>query len=355
MALIYRFRKPALSEAREKNLLLYLGQTIGLDIKDIETEYCFYVDAKETLSPAEMAILQWLLCETFEPENFSSECFLNASPEHLMAGSGVARNSAAEVFEVGPRMNFTTAWSTNAVSVCHSCGITKIIRVERSRRFKLVFGGPSSVSTRNAIQEKEKDFLDAVHDRMTECPYPERLWTFETGINPEPVYEVKVIEQGRSAIEEISRKLGLGLDGWDIDYYFNLFAHALKRNPTNVECFDLGQSNSEHSRHWFFRGKLVIDGLEIPHTLMEIIKDPYEKNPNNSIIAFGDNSSAIRGYRIRTIIPDKPGSPSPFREKELTYHIVFTAETHNFPSGVAPFPGAETGTGGRIRDVQAVG
>ena len=28
------------------------------------------------------------------------------------------------------------------------------------------------------------------------------------------------------------------------------------RTPTNVELFDLGQSNSEHSRHWFFSGKL---------------------------------------------------------------------------------------------------
>ena len=35
-------------------------------------------------------------------------------------------------------------------------------------------------------------------------------------------------------------------------------------------------------------------------------------------------------------------------------HILLSAETHNFPSGVAPFPDAETGTGGRIRDVQAM-
>ncbi|MCX8070258.1 MAG: phosphoribosylformylglycinamidine synthase, partial [Thermodesulfovibrionales bacterium] len=40
---------------------------------------------------------------------------------------------------------------------------------------------------------------------------------------------------------------------------------------------------------------------------------------------------------------------------EPLYHIIFTAETHNFPTGVAPFPGAETGTGGRIRDVHATG
>ncbi len=39
----------------------------------------------------------------------------------------------------------------------------------------------------------------------------------------------------------------------------------------------------------------------------------------------------------------------------MLYHIIFTAETHNFPTGVAPFPGAETGTGGRIRDIQGTG
>jgi phosphoribosylformylglycinamidine synthase len=41
--------------------------------------------------------------------------------------------------------------------------------------------------------------------------------------------------------------------------------------------------------------------------------------------------------------------------QQVQYHIIFTAETHNFPTGVAPFPGAETGTGGRIRDIQATG
>ena len=35
--------------------------------------------------------------------------------------------------------------------------------------------------------------------------------------------------------------------------------------------------------------------------------------------------------------------------------ILLSAETHSLPSGVERFPGAETGTGGRIRDVQATG
>ncbi|KAJ1386224.1 PurM, N-terminal-like protein, partial [Ochromonadaceae sp. CCMP2298] len=40
---------------------------------------------------------------------------------------------------------------------------------------------------------------------------------------------------------------------------------------------------------------------------------------------------------------------------QLLLHPILTAPPHNFPSGVAPFPGAETGTGGRLRDVQATG
>ncbi len=46
---------------------------------------------------------------------------------------------------------------------------------------------------------------------------------------------------------------------------------------------------------------------------------------------------------------------SAFSLVDDTYHLILTAETHNFPCGVAPFPGAETGTGGRIRDVHATG
>ncbi len=358
MSLLYSYRKPVLSERKKRDLLSLVKDRVASGIEDILTEYCFYIEAKEPLKPEEMGLLRWLLRETFEPDNFSGESFLNGNSE---------RRTRDCLLEVGPRMNFTTAWSTNAVSVCHACGLSKVTRIERSRRYRLVFADmgqgvqgvegppPESLTPRPLESVATKAFLDLVHDRMTECLYPERLRTFDPGIKPERVSEVKILEEGKTVIEKVSRELGLGLDEWDMEYYYNLFARDLKRNPTNVECFDLGQSNSEHSRHWFFRGRLVIDGEEVRHTLMELIKEPYKKNPNNSVIAFNDNSSAIQGYRIRTIIPERPGRPSPFAERDVTYHVIFTAETHNFPSGVAPFPGAETGTGGRIRDVQAVG
>jgi phosphoribosylformylglycinamidine synthase len=347
MNLIHFYRKPALSEGKRRELLSALRREITQEIVNLETEYCFNIEITELLTSSELKILQWLLSETFEPENFSDKSF-------LISQSSIVNRQC--LLEVGPRMNFTTTWSTNAVSVCYACGLYKITRIERSRRYKFVM--------RNALSVMElRDFYSSLvtrhsslfYDRMTECPYPEPLKNFETGIRPESVYVVPLIEDGKDALRRINRKMGLGLDDWDIDYYYNLFVNELGRNPTNVECFDLSQSNSEHSRHWFFKGKLIIDDEEMPHTLIDVIKEPLILNRNNSIIAFKDNSSAIRGYKIHTIIPENPIRPSAFRFHELTYHLIFTAETHNFPSGVAPFPGAETGTGGRIRDIEATG
>jgi phosphoribosylformylglycinamidine synthase len=341
MVLFHLFRTPALSAYQTAGLLAFAQKTVSPAIRGVESEFCFNVAADNPLKPDETRLLRWLLAETFEPEKFSESSFLN---------SHSALRTPHLILEVGPRMNFTTAWSANAVSVCHACGLKKISRIERSRRYRLELDGNNTLS-----DKQQAAFLSLVHDRMTECPYPDPLKTFETGIRPEPVRIIPLLEEGRAALEKINREMGLGLDDWDLDYYTNLFVKEIKRNPTNVECFDLSQSNSEHSRHWFFRGKLIVDGKEIPETLMKIVKATWEANKNNSVIAFSDNSSAITGYNITTIIPEVVGKPSAFKETKCKYDIILTAETHNFPSGVAPFPGAETGTGGRIRDVQATG
>ena len=78
--------------------------------------------------------------------------------------------------------------------------------------------------------------------------------------------------------------------------------------------------------------------------------------PNNSIIAFHDNSSAIEGYEVPVLVPKVSNGPGEVSlVKGTTRNITLTAETHNFPTGIAPFPGATTGTGGRIRDNQSTG
>jgi len=292
---------------------------------------CFYIDARETLTAKQVAEAKWLLSETFGPDNYSTRSFLSGKK--------------GKVVEIGTRLERVTPFCSNARSIFSGCGINSIARIEFSRRYVLPEGA-----------EEEEFVKNHTHfDRATEMRYLQPLRTFETGKVPEKVFIVPLIEEGKPALEKINREMGLGLDAWDIDYYHDLFVKDIGRNPTNVECFDLSQSNSEHSRHWFFKGRLIVNGKEAVKNLMDIVRATLEANPNNSIIAFKDNSSAIKGSKVAMIIPFKPGQPSHFKKEKIEMHIIFTAETHNFPSGVAPFPGAETGTGGRIRDVQATG
>jgi phosphoribosylformylglycinamidine synthase len=289
-------------------------------------ELCFNIESTEPLVDDEISRLQFLLADGFIQTTVSTRPHFN--------------HSEKDVVELGPRLNFATAWSSNMVSICHATGLNKVTRMERSRRYCL----------EEHIDRNQ--FIDEHHDRMTECHYPEPLSTFETGIIPESAYEVPLMKEGAKALEEIP---GISMDEWDRNFYYDYFVTKHGRNPTIVEIMDLNNANSEHSRHGFFRGKHVIDDKEEPETLMEIVCSTLEANATNSIIAFKDNSSCIRGRDVFTIIPESPGNPSTFAKRKLPYHIIFTAETHNFPTGVAPFPGAETGTGGRIRDIQGTG
>jgi phosphoribosylformylglycinamidine synthase len=288
-------------------------------------EYCFNVETSAPLNSNELSILRQLLADGFVSESVSTQPI---------------QPDGRDVVELGPRMNFATAYSTNIVSICQTCGLEKVTRIERSRRYLL----SPEVDIHRFIREN--------HDRMTECSYDQPLQTFETGILPEPVSEISLSEKGPDALLEIP---GLAMDEWDRNFYYHYFVKEEGRSPTIVEIRDLDNANSEHSRHGYFKGKQIIDGVMMPETLMDIVKSTLKANPSNSIIAFKDNSSGIKGYDCWTILPEKPGRPVPFTKQKVQYHIIFTAETHNFPTGVAPFPGAETGTGGRIRDVQATG
>lgn len=336
---IHFYRVPFIQESAAAELLKKAQAKISNQIVDLKTEQCFNVGLGSHLSSGKLSVLRWLLSETFEPENLGTESFLEKK-----------RKEGLEkvIVEVGPRLSFTTAWSANAVSICQSCGLTEVNRLERSRRYLLYTNGE--------LQEHQiNEFAAMVHDRMTECVYTQKLTSFETSVVPEEFYYIPVTEKGRKALEEINLKMGFAFDDQDLEYYTKLFREDIKRNPTNVELFDIAQSNSEHSRHWFFTGKIFIDGQPMNKTLMQIVKSTLQANPNNSVIGFKDNSSAIRGFQVKPLRPVQPGSTSPLNLIERIMHILFTAETHNFPCAVAPHPGAETGAGGRIRDTHAAG
>ena len=273
--------------------------------------------------------------------------------------------------EIGPRLAFCTAWCSNCLSMLRACGVTCIKRIEKSTRHKIRF------KTTSIPTSQQKALIEAsLFDRMTQCIYPEPLRSFATDSLPQPTQTFDVLNEGRQALCTANAQLGLGLDDWDLDYYTNMFTHTLSRNPTDVELFDIGkskpfkksgcreyrtiivvfhifvmpvlfkfpyiillgvigQSNSEHSRHWYFGGQLTLDGAPQPHSLFQAIKATLPQGqPSNSIIAFHDNSSALRGCDVSVLHSADPTTAARMTESVRLLHPTLTAETHNFPTYV---------------------
>lgn len=262
----------------------------------------------------------------------------------------VKNHSTQILVEIGPRLNFTTAWSTNAVSICHAAGLTCVSRLERAHRYLITVG-------ENLDLKKREKLVAALHDPMTEQEYKIPLESFSVEVKPQNWWKVDVLRDDKKAIQETSNIMGLAFDEWDIAYYTELFKTKIHRNPTTVELFDLAQSNSEHSRHWFFKGDYILEGEKLPQSLFRMVQDTNTALTTNSnnVIAFSDNSSGIQGWETSVLVPCDPCKASEVKVQHHLRHLIFTAETHNFPTGVAPFSGATTGTGGRIRDIQAAG
>lgn len=158
-------------------------------------------------------------------------------------------------------------------------------RLELSTRYQII--------TQAELTKCERSKLVAnLHDKMTQCEYEKPLKGFDLGIVPEDWFEVDVMNKGKEALREVNEKLGLAFDEQDLEYYTHLFREnpKLKRNPTSVELFDLAQSNSEHSRHWFFKGKMVLNSVEQKECLMQLIQNTQSHSNKNNRIAFSDNS-----------------------------------------------------------------
>lgn len=240
LPIIHYYRKTEaphslLPSCREQLSAIGLQDDVAKIVK-IETESCFNVQLSAELMSFQTERLEWLLAETFEKSHLSLEKSF-FSTESSDDGEG------AWMVEFGPRMTFTSAFSSNATSICKACDIP-VERLELSRRYRFVLSSPSDGLSDAAL----KALKGMLHDRMTEEQYFEPLTTFDNGAEALPVQTVPIMEQGRAALERINEEKGLGFDDFDLDYYTKLFKEKLGRDPTDVECFDMGQSNSEHSR-----------------------------------------------------------------------------------------------------------
>lgn len=295
-------------------------------------EVCFNIESPRQLTDEERQKIAWLIARQYAGLDAKS------APAHAFN----------EYVEIGPRLQVETPFSSNAVGICRNIGTNVVTRMEESRLY------PIRVQGRGLTREE----LVAIHlDKMTQAVYPLcGIESFDSKHEVVPVRMIPVLTEGAEAIRRYNNEMGLGMDEVDIAFCVNLFGQKYRRNPTDVELVQLGNMNSEHCRHKLWKGRIVIGGVVMQETLLDLVRAPLRlRGQCNSILAFNDNSGCLAGPEIWGFVPENPGDPSKMIRVRITQYITATAETHNHPTAICPFPGAATKDGGEIRDESATG
>ncbi len=152
---------------------------------------------------------------------------------------------------------------------------------------------------------------------------------------------VNVLRATDKELMEFSRSGGLYLNLAEMRAVKAYFKKE-GRNPTDVELETIAQTWSEHCRHKTFRGNIRYRDAKTgkPKLIRNLFKSTIAKatdeiNKKWCVSVFHDNAGVIA-----------------FDDE---YHVCFKVETHNHPSALEPFGGANTGMGGVIRDILGTG
>lgn len=147
-----------------------------------------------------------------------------------------------------------------------------------------------------------------------------------------PTEIVKVRGLSPSELTDLNSVRGLALDPQELSVVQKWF-DEVGRDPSDAELEMIAQTWSEHCSHKTFRAEIFVDGREVQPLLAQLRESTDSIDAPFVVSAFDGNAGIVQF-----------GSLAPLAVK---------VETHNHPSAVEPFGGANTGVGGVVRDVMA--
>lgn len=146
---------------------------------------------------------------------------------------------------------------------------------------------------------------------------------------------VPILTLDDSALLGLSKDMTLSLNLRELHAIRDYFA-KIGREPSDIELESIAQTWSEHCKHKTFTGHITYQGKVIPNLLKSTIaKATRDLAKPWCVSVFKDNAGII--------------------EFDETHNVCFKVETHNHPSAIEPYGGANTGLGGVIRDILGCG
>jgi phosphoribosylformylglycinamidine synthase len=146
---------------------------------------------------------------------------------------------------------------------------------------------------------------------------------------------VPILKLDDAALLKLSKDMTLSLNLKELHSIRDYFK-KVGREPSDIELETIAQTWSEHCKHKTFTGHITFEGKVIPNLLKSTIAQATKDlNKPWCVSVFKDNAGII--------------------EFDETSNVCFKVETHNHPSAIEPYGGANTGLGGVIRDILGCG
>jgi len=308
------------------------AHALGLDsVNKIVCQDLFFIEGKLTASEADQLGVQLL----------SDALTQGYICQSLHSPSPTAPHRAKDshyVIEVALHPGVTDPVAEQVVRAAHILGMQGVTRASTGLRFE-VFG-----------KRLDEEQVGVLTSRLLANPTIQRFTLGEiTPVFPQAaqasgkVERIPIREMDADALMTLSlqRRAALDLDEMlAVQRYYQ----SEGRDMTDVEFETIAQTWSEHCVHKTFKAKIFLQPpgnyateplLVIDNLLRSYLRAATEQ---------------IQAAWVRSAFVDNAG----IIEFDDQHEISFKVETHNHPSAIEPFGGANTGTGGVIRDVIGV-
>ena len=218
------------------------------------------------------------------------------------------------------------------------------IRVAAVRTFRRYYGPPEISSTDRDVLFRKVLANDAIEQIVVGTVKADHL-----GVGSKYAFELLTVllaHQDDAGLVKLSKDGMLALTLDEMKAVQSLFK-SLGREPTDCELETIAQTWSEHCSHKTLKGTIHLKDAATgeTRTYKNLLKETVFAATQEIRKQLGDADWCV------SVFSDNAGIVT-FDDEN---HVCFKVETHNHPSAIEPYGGANTGLGGVIRDILGTG
>jgi phosphoribosylformylglycinamidine synthase len=229
-----------------------------------------------------------------------------------------------------------------AESVQHAVADIGLPQVGVRTGHRYVFRGP--LPSARVAEASRKTLANDAIEQVILGPLPDRAWAPSGSAYAFSLVQLPIRGINDEQLLALSRQGQLSLSLAEMQTIQSYYRDQ-RREATDVELETIAQTWSEHCSHKTLKGRIAYRGPEGERRYENLLKQTIFAATQElrrrwgaddwCVSVFEDNAGVIR-----------------FDDR---FHVCFKVETHNRPSAIEPYGGANTGLGGVIRDVLGTG